>query len=453
MVIKRLSCVFRLSDAGSGRLLTRSEVSFREGGAVIKHEYKPGGYFVLTDLPEGDHTITVTAPGYQQEQAVITVDHARFSALDSVSYVALNPSRRHPAADRYPSVCGSAPGFGTVYAVRAAGNLRVAEERSEAGASEVRMFQETGAPALPALFLLGSGKTSELVMFTGSRDGVYIFSSDRRQLYSLNDGGSPVTRFSVGDFSGGSVYSVYDDSAGGRYVLTLPIFGRGNEVCGYMVLDISRDAVENTLSDISEEYRKQSAALGILCWLTGALMMIHLCKSKEKLFRQGTLVISAAVCMQSALDAAISVFKFSVTIGSIIQQSVSKITMSLQNDLDTVNEKGVALSKIYDLNSWLMENYKDIPFIDNLIYDRNYRITAVISDSYINERTWSYAAALLMMVLLCAGAGLLLTAAVTWIERSVYLFRRNKQNGNNSGAGKTEYAEEGELVPYKNAGK
>ena len=40
-------------------------------------------------------------------------------------------------------------------------------------------------------------------------NGVYIFSSDRRQLYSLNDGGSPVTRFSVGDFSGGSVYSVY----------------------------------------------------------------------------------------------------------------------------------------------------------------------------------------------------------------------------------------------------
>lgn len=34
-------------------------------------------------------------------------------------------------------------------------------------------------------------------------NGVYIFSSDRRQLYSLNDGGSPVTRFSVGDFSGG----------------------------------------------------------------------------------------------------------------------------------------------------------------------------------------------------------------------------------------------------------
>lgn len=199
MVIKRLSCVFRLSDAGSGRLLTRSEVSFREGGAVIKHEYKPGGYFVLTDLPEGDHTITVTAPGYQQEQAVITVDHSRFSALDSVSYVALNPSRRHPAADRYPSVCGSAPGFGTVYAVRAAGNLRVAEERSEAGASEVRMFQETGAPALPALFLLGSGKTSELVMFTGSRDGLCSVHSPLKYAHQRSETAQPLIRLRCGE--------------------------------------------------------------------------------------------------------------------------------------------------------------------------------------------------------------------------------------------------------------
>ena len=117
---------------------------------------------------------------------MITVDHARFSALDSVSYIALNPSRRHPAADRYPSLCGSAPGFGTVYAVRAAGNLRVAEERSEAGASEVRMFQETGAPALPALFLLGSGKTSELVMFTGSRDGLCSVHSPLKYAHTGN---------------------------------------------------------------------------------------------------------------------------------------------------------------------------------------------------------------------------------------------------------------------------
>lgn len=284
-------------------------------------------------------------------------------------------------------------------------------------------------------------------------NGVYIFSEDSRLLYRLNDGEGSVTRFSVGDFTGGKVYSVYDDQPGGRYILTLPIFGRGNAVCGYMVLDISREVVENTLSDIADGYKLQAVVLGTLCWLLGALLMIHFCRSRERLFRQGTLVISAVVCVQSALDAAISVFKFSATIESIIQQSVSKITMSLQNDLDTVNEKGVALSKIYDLNSWLMENYKDIPFIDNLIYDRNYRITAVVSDSYISERTWSYAATLLLTLLLCAGAGLLLTAAVTFIEHSIYSYRRKKQNGNIAGSEKAEFAPEGELVPYKDAGK
>ncbi len=284
-------------------------------------------------------------------------------------------------------------------------------------------------------------------------NGVYIFSEDRRLLYRMSDGDGIVTRFSVDDFSGGKVYSVYDDQPGGRYILTLPIFGRGNEVCGYMVLDISRDAVNNTLSDIAEGYRSQAVVLAALCWLFGALLMIHTCRSRERLFRQGTFVISLVVCIQSALDGAVSVFKFSTGIGSIIQQSVSKITMSLQNDLDTVNEKGVALSKIYDLNSWLMENYKDIPFIDNLIYDRNYRITAVISDSYISERTWSYAVTLLLMLLLCTAAGLLLTAASSLIERSIYTYRRKKQNGNIAGTGKTEQPEEGELVPDTDAGK
>lgn len=284
-------------------------------------------------------------------------------------------------------------------------------------------------------------------------NGVYIFSADYRLLYRLSDSDGSVTRFSVDNFTDGRVYSVYDDQPGGRYILTLPIFGRGNEACGYMVLDISRDAVNNTLSDLAEGYRLQAAVLAVLCWLFGALLMIHACRSREKLFRQGTLVISAVVCAQSALDAAVSVFKFSATIESIIQQSVSKITMSLQNDLDTVNEKGVALSKIYDLNSWLMENYKDIPFIDNLIYDRNYRITAVISDGYISERTWSYAATLILTMLLCAAAGLLLTAAVSLIERFIYSYRRKKQNGNIPGAENTESPEEGEFVPDTDAGK
>ncbi len=284
-------------------------------------------------------------------------------------------------------------------------------------------------------------------------NGAYIFSEDHRLLYQLSDSEDTVTRFSVADFSDGRVYSVYDDTTGGRYILTLPIFGRDNDVCGYMVLDISRSAVDNKLEDYRSEYMIQSAVTGVICWLAGTVLMIHMCRFRKKLMRQGMTVISAAVCAQVALDGALSIYKFSVTLEGLIQQSVSKITMSLQNDLDTVNEKGVALSRIYDLNSWLMENYRDIPFIDNLIYDRNYRITAVISEDYINERTWSYAWAMVLTLLMCIVSGVVLTIAVAGIEKITYYFRGKRINGHNESTGKTEPPEKAELISDTYAGK
>ena len=166
-------------------------------------------------------------------------------------------------------------------------------------------------------------------------NGAYIFSEDHRLLYQLSDSEDTVTRFSVADFSDGRVYSVYDDTTGGRYILTLPIFGRDNDVCGYMVLDISRSAVDNKLEDYRSEYMIQSAVTGVICWLAGTVLMIHMCRFRKKLMRQGMTVISAAVCAQVALDGALSIYKFSVTLEGLIQQSVSKITMSLQNDLVT----------------------------------------------------------------------------------------------------------------------
>lgn len=283
-------------------------------------------------------------------------------------------------------------------------------------------------------------------------NGAYIFSDGMELLYELADEESQVTQFSVTDFTDGTVYCVYDDHAWQRYLVTLPIFGKDNAVCGYMVLDISRNVVENALADYRWEYKLQAAATSVMCFLLGALLMIHCCKKRERIFRQGVAVISGMVCTQVAVDGAISVFKFRVTIESIIQQSVSKITMSLQNDLDTVSEKGVSLGKIYDLNSWLLENYQDIPFINNLIYDRNYRITAVISEDYINERTWSYAAALLVTLLICAGAGAAIWFAAGAAERIVHA-RRTRKNGDITGVGASELPSAGKLVPDTHAGK
>ncbi len=206
MVIKRLSCVFRLSDGCMSRLLTGSEASFLVDGIARRHEFKPGGYFVLTDLTEGDHEIEITAAGYQPEHISLNVDYG----VDGVHVrnIALNPSDCHPAAGRYPAVCGIAPGVESLALVRPVGHMRVAEERSEKGAVEIRMFSEGKTPAMPLEFLLGKGATAEFVTFTGGSGGVYQTAFPMKHSHSRSETAQPLIRLNC--------------SADGGFYLLLP---------------------------------------------------------------------------------------------------------------------------------------------------------------------------------------------------------------------------------------
>lgn len=268
--------------------------------------------------------------------------------------------------------------------------------------------------------------------------GVYIFSADYRLLYSHSEGGNAVERFSAADFSEGEVYSVYDDSANSRYLLTLPIYGRSSEVSGFMVLDISDSAVDNKLAVFRSEYVIQSMITGLLCWLAGVIAMIHCCRSPKRVLSSGAAVMSVTVVGQAVVDSGLSIFKLGAIIDRLIQQSASKITMSLQNTLDAVSEKGVALSKVYDLNSWLMESTDSIPFIGSLTYDRNYRIAAYISDTFVSERIWSFAGTILLVPIYCAICGVLLTAAANIIERIKERGTRTNENHSKRGIGQAE---------------
>ena len=133
---------------------------------------------------------------------------------------------------------------------------------------------------------------------------------------------------------------------------------------------------------------------------------------------------------------------------SIVQQSVSKIVMSLQYDLDTIGEKGVAFNKIYDLNTWLLESCDKIPFIENIIYDKNYKISAIVSEKYVTDQTLSYAGYMGLALLICAAAGLILYLVVCAIE--IFLERRRKNNADTITADSrnTGTSEQTKAVPF-----
>ncbi|MGN0687851.1 MAG: hypothetical protein ACI4KA_07090 [Oscillospiraceae bacterium] len=260
-------------------------------------------------------------------------------------------------------------------------------------------------------------------------NGAYIVSADHRLLYSNTEKeNAALSSISIGDFENGEVYSVHSNYE--NYFLTMPIYGREKALSGYLVLSVDNRAINNTLSAIYKEYELQAVVLAVLMFMIGSIAIIHICKNSDKLFRSSLGIITASVCSYIAVDGAISTYKLLITIESIIQQSISKINLSLQNDLDTVQQKGVSIGRIVDFNSWLFESGKSIPFIENITYDKNYKITAAVSQDYINTQIWRYAVVILTLLLVFAAVGIVLQFVIGQTE--YYFVKRKRVNAKES---------------------
>lgn len=237
--------------------------------------------------------------------------------------------------------------------------------------------------------------------------GVYIVTDTYQLLYSsaADDDPTPVRIRNMQGVK--QAYAVLHETSNQRYLLSIPIHGKNDVMAGYMILSVRAEAMENTLDDSGRENLIQTMICAGLFFLGGVLGLIHR-KNKPRFFFTGTgITMAAAMVGCVLLDGLISVYKLFVRIESIIGQSVSKIVMALQYDLNSVGEKGVAFNKIYDLNTFLQEACGQVPYVDTLIYDKNYQISAVVSESFMWQQTADYAAAMGIAVLVCAAAGLL----------------------------------------------
>lgn len=238
-------------------------------------------------------------------------------------------------------------------------------------------------------------------------NSVYILSEDFRLMYAFQDDENAAAPTAVRIPVGEDFFAVYEDGLNG-YFLSVAISGRGGASAGYLTLGISHAITDNAIREFNRENRIQAAVIGVLTFLAGTAAMIHCCRREKRIIGDSTKTVSITVCAGAATDAAITLFKFWTTIDSMIQQSVNKITVTLQNDLDTVTEKGISAGRIYDLNSWLFESSRRVPFIENLIYDRNYKISAIVSEEYMKEQVVRYGMILVGIVGACVLAGTVL---------------------------------------------
>lgn len=266
-------------------------------------------------------------------------------------------------------------------------------------------------------------------------NGAYIVSKDCRLVYSFADEGNEtpgMIKVPVDD----SLFAVYE-ADNGSFLLSVNIDGQNDVAAGYLVLDISNNITNNAISEFNRENFIQISVIGTLALLAGAAALIHLCRRENCILSDCTRVVSISICTAMAIDGAVSLFKLQIIIDSLIQQSVSKITMTLQNDLDTVKD---LVSRIYDLNSWLFESCRQVPFIDNLIYDKNYKISAVVSENFTTGQIARYGILLAEIVGICVLAGAFICMLGIFADKLIN--KRKNKGEQNAGSNKEQYATE-----------
>ena len=224
-MISRLSCVLKLySSLDSSDLQTNDVVIYSDGNRY-RHSYKKGGFFVLSDMSEGEHLIKITSWKYQTAEIKITVDYSVNFDFSMVRYVIMNPSPSHPSAARMPSIRGSFGRQSDFYILHEDCELKIAEDSAKEGNTSVKLFSSLGKPVFPSVFLIKDKADSknEFVVIKGLDGDSFMLDSPLKFAHARSTSIVPLIKLSSN--ADGSFYAVLsggfkkDDS--GRYIVKM----------------------------------------------------------------------------------------------------------------------------------------------------------------------------------------------------------------------------------------
>lgn len=171
MTKHKLSCVLRLWD-GCMRKPAAADIRLYANGAPIRHRFKTGGFFVLSDLPDGFCDICVRSPYYLSEHFSVVLPT---SGDESILSATLIPSELHPCF----AFCPAAEGFSALprfYLLRGAFKL-YAREDCQAGVDHIEFLGSRFEYFLPSKFLLGKNGESEIVTLTAAENNRFALRS------------------------------------------------------------------------------------------------------------------------------------------------------------------------------------------------------------------------------------------------------------------------------------
>ncbi len=173
MIRRQVSVALLVRDAFTGYPFPSAHGTFCEvDGQRCTPVWKEGGYLVLTDLPPGEHTVTLRRQGYLEESLTAVTGDGR----PWEGWMSLRPGAdcRLPVQAVRVSLAVSGPQNTEIWLAQdGGGKLKLAQEKAEAGARQLKVFcsgPESRQP-VPGDFLIADAKNPETAALESLQNG------------------------------------------------------------------------------------------------------------------------------------------------------------------------------------------------------------------------------------------------------------------------------------------
>lgn len=180
-----ISIIFKIMDRFRKRNLLAPEVSIFSNDRRMNPLYKPGGYFIFTDLPPGRTCFEIASSYFRPEKVVADIPEMGNGYV--MTHLMLNPSRIYPFGGPVTTVSGRITAGTYPFAeqkfhlIPGGGGevMRIAEDKAEAGNCRLKLFAAVPERQLsiPGRYMIKDKEESkrEFCLITGNagEDGMY----------------------------------------------------------------------------------------------------------------------------------------------------------------------------------------------------------------------------------------------------------------------------------------
>ena len=216
-------------------------------------------------------------------------------------------------------------------------------------------------------------------------EGAYILSNENVLLYSAGEALPNPEEIRV-LHNGDALYASSEQF--GYAIMFMDIEDASGGRAGTLMILLNDDIMTRLIETYQSEGRAQSWVILGEVLLLFILVHTRLTKAGKRRLSALALAILLAVSVLFAqgLDIGIETAKLSVELETITSQSVQKIAQVLQQQVESVMDKGVSVNDLYDIYGWLDDIDSTLDMVARLDFTEEGRVRAVMDTEYLTAR-------------------------------------------------------------------